>query len=35
MNAAPHLRAAFIHDHVTGSDHCPVGVDVDESIFGA
>jgi exodeoxyribonuclease-3 len=32
--AAPHLRAAFIHDHVTGSDHCPVGVDVDESILG-
>jgi exodeoxyribonuclease III len=32
--AARHLRGAFIHDHVEGSDHCPVGVDVDEAITG-
>lgn len=31
--AAPHLRAAFIHDRVKGSDHCPVGVDVDDAIM--
>ncbi len=31
--AAPHLRGAFIHDHVQGSDHCPVGVDVDDAIL--
>jgi exodeoxyribonuclease III len=30
--AAAHLRGAFIHDHVQGSDHCPVGVDVDDAI---
>jgi len=22
----PHLKEAFIHDHVKGSDHCPVGI---------
>jgi exodeoxyribonuclease III len=32
--AAAHLRGAFIHDHVMGSDHCPVGVDVDDAITG-
>ncbi len=32
--AARHLRAAFIHPHVEGSDHCPVGVDVDDAITG-
>jgi exodeoxyribonuclease-3 len=32
--AEPHLRSAFIHAHVGGSDHCPVGVDVDEAILG-
>ncbi len=32
--AARHLRGAFIHDHVMGSDHCPVGVDVDDAITG-
>ena len=31
-NAAPFLRHAFIHPHVTGSDHCPVGVEVDDAI---
>jgi exodeoxyribonuclease-3 len=28
------VRGAFIHPEVTGSDHCPVGVDVDPAIFG-
>jgi len=28
------VRHAFIHPHVQGSDHCPVGVDVDPAIFG-
>jgi exodeoxyribonuclease III len=32
--AAPHLKGAFIHAHVQGSDHCPVGVDVDDAITG-
>ena len=27
------LRDAFIHPEVTGSDHCPLGVDVDPSIL--
>lgn len=27
------VRGAFIHPQVTGSDHCPVGVDVDPAIF--
>jgi exodeoxyribonuclease-3 len=31
--AAPYLSGAFIHDHVQGSDHCPVGVDVDDTIL--
>ncbi len=33
-NAAEFLKAGFIHPHITGSDHCPVGVDVDDSIVG-
>ena len=28
-----YVRRAFIRPRVTGSDHCPVGVDVDPSIF--
>ena len=28
------VRGAFIQPDVTGSDHCPVGVDVDRDIFG-
>jgi exodeoxyribonuclease-3 len=28
------VTGAFIHPNVTGSDHCPVGVDVDPAIFG-
>ena len=31
--AMPFLRTAFIHPHVTGSDHCPVGVDLDPAVF--
>lgn len=30
--AERHLRAAFIQCDVRGSDHCPVGVDVDDAI---
>lgn len=33
-NARPFLRDAFIHPHVMGSDHCPIGVDVDPAICG-
>jgi exodeoxyribonuclease-3 len=32
--AMRHVRGAFISSKVTGSDHCPVGVDVDPAIFG-
>jgi exodeoxyribonuclease III len=32
--AAAHLRGAFIQPKVLGSDHCPVGVDVDDAITG-
>lgn len=32
--AMEHVRDAFIHDHVMGSDHCPVGVDLDPAVFG-
>ncbi len=31
--AARYLRGAFIQPEVRGSDHCPVGVDVDRAIF--
>lgn len=33
--AARHLRAAFHRPGVRGSDHCPVGVDLDPAILGA
>ena len=33
-SAMKFVERAFILPNVTGSDHCPVGVDVDESIFG-
>jgi exodeoxyribonuclease-3 len=33
--AMRHVRGAFILRDVTGSDHCPVGVDVDRAIFGS
>ncbi|HBZ69922.1 MAG TPA: exodeoxyribonuclease III [Deltaproteobacteria bacterium] len=32
--AAPFVRAAFIEPQVTGSDHCPVGVDLALEAFG-
>jgi len=32
--AMRHVRGAFIQPNVTGSDHCPVGVEVDPAIFG-
>jgi exodeoxyribonuclease-3 len=31
--AAKHLRRAFIRPEVRGSDHCPVGVDLDRAIL--
>jgi exodeoxyribonuclease-3 len=33
--AAPFLKGAFIEGEVRGSDHAPVGVEVDEAILGA
>jgi exonuclease III len=27
------VRGAFIHPKTMGSDHCPIGVDVDPAIF--
>jgi exodeoxyribonuclease-3 len=33
-SAARFLRGAFVWPHVRGSDHCPVGVEVDPGIFG-
>jgi len=32
--AAKYLRRAFIQPEVRGSDHCPVGVDLDPAILG-
>ncbi len=32
--ALPFVKGAFIHPHVKGSDHCPLGVDVDPAICG-
>ncbi len=32
--AMKYVRAAFIRPNVTGSDHCPIGVDLDPAIFG-
>lgn len=31
--AMKHVRNAFIHPHVQGSDHCPVGVEVDGAMW--
>jgi exodeoxyribonuclease-3 len=28
------VRGAFIHPDVMGSDHCPLGVDLDPAVFG-
>ena len=33
-NVRPFLRSAFIRRDVMGSDHCPVGVDLDPAILG-
>ena len=30
--AVPYLRRAFIEPHVRGSDHCPVGVELDDDV---
>ena len=32
-NVLPFLRDAYLQPHVTGSDHCPAGVDLDPSIL--
>jgi exodeoxyribonuclease-3 len=32
--AMKYVKGAFIEPDVMGSDHCPVGVDVDPAIFG-
>jgi exodeoxyribonuclease-3 len=32
-SAMPFVRSAFIEPQVMGSDHCPVGVDLDPAIF--
>jgi exodeoxyribonuclease-3 len=32
-NLEPYLRAAFIQPHVGGSDHAPVGVELDPAVF--
>lgn len=33
-SAMPFVQDAFIEPQVQGSDHCPIGVDVDPAIFG-
>ncbi len=33
--AMPFVRGAFIWRHVRGSDHCPVGIDLDPAVGGA
>ncbi|AKT39639.1 exodeoxyribonuclease III [Chondromyces crocatus] len=32
--ARPFLRSAFIQRNVEGSDHCPVGIELDDSVTG-
>ncbi len=32
--ALPHLRQATIHPEVQGSDHCPIGVELDLEVLG-
>ena len=32
--AMPFVKNAFIQPHVKGSDHCPVGVDLDDAVTG-
>jgi exodeoxyribonuclease-3 len=31
--AERHLRGAFIQCDIAGSDHCPVGVDIDDAVL--
>ncbi len=33
--AMKYVKAAQIHPHVMGSDHCPISVDLDETILRA
>lgn len=33
-SAMDYVRSAFIEPHVMGSDHCPIGVELDPAIFG-
>ena len=33
-SAMAYVQRAFIEPHVMGSDHCPIGVDLDPAIFG-
>lgn len=33
-SAMPFVRHAFIEPDVQGSDHCPIGIDLDPAIFG-
>ncbi|TPV94783.1 MAG: exodeoxyribonuclease III [Myxococcales bacterium FL481] len=33
-NLRPFLRGAFIRREILGSDHCPVGVDLEADVFG-
>ena len=33
-SAVPFVRNAFIEPETQGSDHCPIGVDVDPAVFG-
>ena len=32
--ARPFIRDAFVHPHVLGSDHCPVGVELAPEVVG-
>jgi exodeoxyribonuclease-3 len=33
-SAMKFVEVAFIHPNTKGSDHCPIGVDVDSAICG-
>ena len=33
-SAMPFVKAAFIQHRTRGSDHCPVGIDLDRAILG-
>jgi len=32
--ALPWLRSAWIDDHIMGSDHCPIGLELDDAVLG-